>query len=254
MSGRLYIVSTPIGNLEDLTYRAHRILQEVNIIAAEDTRHTQKLCNHYGIGTTLTSYHDFNKEEKTPILLEKILEGQSIALVSDAGTPLISDPGYYLLTRAIAEGITVVPIPGPSAILTALAASGLPTDAFRYEGFLPKKSGARSRMLQVLAEEPRTIILFETPHRIKATLGEIQEWFGTRPVVLARELTKTYEEIIRGSAEEILDKYRTLNPKGEMTLLIAGKPKPKKLPKLKMGLNHHTFESAPDDGHHMAPE
>jgi len=247
MTGTLYIVSTPIGNLEDLTYRAHRILQEVHIIAAEDTRHTQKLCGHYEIGTTLTSYHDFNKEEKTPVLLEKIREGQSIALVSDAGTPLISDPGYYLLTRAIAEGMPVVPIPGPSAILTALAVSGLPTDAFRYEGFLPKKSGARSRVLQALAEEPRTIILFETPHRIKATLGEIQEIFGNRQLVIARELTKNYEEIIRGSAEEILKKYKTQSPKGEMTLVIAGKPKPKRQPKRKMGANHHLSESIRDD-------
>lgn len=254
MSGTLYIVATPIGNLEDLTYRAHRVLQEVHIIAAEDTRQTQKLCSHYGIGTTLTSYHDFNKEEKTPVLLEKMQEGQSIALVSDAGTPLISDPGYYLLTRAIAEGITVVPLPGPSAILTALTASGLPTDAFRYEGFLPKKSGARSRMLQALAEEPRTIILFETPHRIKATLGEIQEFFGTRQLVIARELTKTYEEIIRGSAEEILSKYKTQNPRGEMTLLIGGKPKPKRQPKRKMGANHHLSESTPYDMSHVVPE
>lgn len=247
MSGTLYIVSTPIGNLEDLTFRAHRTLKEVQIIAAEDTRHTQKLCSHYGIGTTLTSYHDFNKEEKTPILLEKILEGQSVALVSDAGTPLISDPGYYLLTRAIAKNIPIVPIPGPSAILTALAVSGLPTDAFRYEGFLPKKSGARARVLRSLAEEPRTIILFETPHRIKATLTEIREIFGTRHLVLARELTKTYEEIIRGSAEEILGKYQTKTPKGEMTLVIAGKPKLKKLPKIKMGANHHLSESIPGD-------
>jgi len=254
MSGTLYIVGTPIGNLEDLTYRAHRILQEVHIIAAEDTRHTQKLCIHYGIGTTLTSYHDFNKEEKTPVLLEKMQEGQSIALVSDAGTPLISDPGYYLLTRAIVEGITVVPIPGPSAILTALTASGLPTDAFRYEGFLPKKSGARSRVLQALAEEHRTIILFETPHRIKATLGEIQNFFGTRQLVIARELTKTYEEMIRGSAEEILSNYKTQNPKGEMTLVIGGKPKTKRQPKRKMGANYHLSESISDDKTHVVPE
>ena len=170
MNGILYIVSTPIGNLEDITYRAHRILNEVDFIAAEDTRHTQKLCSHYGISTTLTSYHDFNKENKTPVLLEKLQEGCSIALVSDAGTPLISDPGYYLLTRAIEADIRVVPIPGPSAILAALTASGLPTDAFHYEGFLPKKSAARFRMLQILVEETRTIILFETPHRIKITL------------------------------------------------------------------------------------
>jgi len=236
MSGILYIVSTPIGNLEDLTYRAHRILQEVSIIAAEDTRHTQKLCGHYGITTPLTSYHDFNKEHKTPVLLEKLQEGQSVALVSDAGTPLISDPGYYLLTHAIAEDISIVPIPGPSAILAALTASGLPTDAFRYEGFLPKKSGARSRMLQTLAEERRTIILFETPHRIKATLSEIQEIFGNRQLTMARELTKSYEEFIRGSAEDILARYVTQKPRGEITLVIAGRPKTKRQSKRNMAV------------------
>lgn len=253
MSGTLYIVSTPIGNLEDLTYRAHRILQEVNIIAAEDTRHTQKLCSHYGISTTLTSYHDFNKEEKTPVLLEKLQEGQSIALVSDAGTPLISDPGYYLLTRAIAEEIPVVPIPGPSAILAALAVSGMPTDAFRFEGFLPKKSGARSKVLQTLAEDPRTIILFETPHRIKATLSEIKEIFGPRRIALTRELTKTYEEIIRGSAEEILARYETQTPRGEMTLIITGKSKTKKQSNRRMAVTHHLSESGPDDFSQTAP-
>jgi len=247
MSGILYIVSTPIGNLEDLTYRAHRILQEVNIIAAEDTRHTQKLCGHFGITTTLTSYHDFNKEHKTPVLLEKLQEGQSIALVSDAGTPLISDPGYYLLTRAIAEDIPIVPIPGPSAILAALAASGLPTDAFRFEGFLPKKSGARSRLLHTLAEESRTIILFETPHRIKATLLEIQETFGNRQLTIARELTKAYEEIIRGSAEDILERYGSRNLRGEMTLVISGRPKRKKQSKRNMATNPPLSESAPDN-------
>ncbi len=254
MNGILYIVSTPIGNIEDLTYRAHRILQEVNIIAAEDTRHTQKLCRHYGITTTLTSYHDFNKEGKTPVLLEKLREGQSIALVSDAGTPLISDPGYYLLTRAITENITVVPIPGPSAILAALAASGLPTDAFRYEGFLPKKATARSRTLQALSEEPRTIILFETPHRIKATLSEIQEIFGNRRLTMAREMTKTYEEIIRGSAADILARYETQTPRGEITLVIAGRPKTKKQPSRKFPAKYRPSESKPDNLPHAAPE
>ena len=247
MIGTLYIVSTPIGNLEDITYRAHRILQEVHIIAAEDTRHTQKLCSYYGISTALTSYHDFNKEEKTSVLLEKLREGHSIALVSDAGTPLISDPGYYLLTRAIKEDIRVVPIPGPSAILTALAASGLPTDAFRYEGFLPRKSTARIRILEALAQESRTIILFETPHRIKATLSEIQEIFGNRKLAIARELTKTYEEIIRGSAEEILTRCNSENLRGEITLVIAGMPKPKKQPKKNMATTPHPSESTPCD-------
>jgi len=247
MGGTLYIVSTPIGNLEDLTYRAHRILQEVNIIAAEDTRHTQTLCHHYGITTVLTSYHDFNKEDKTPILLEHLRTGQSIALVSDAGTPLISDPGYYLVTRAIAEHIPIVPIPGPSAILAALSASGLPTDAFRYEGFLPRKSTARARALRSLEEEPRTVILFETPHRIKATLAEIREIFGDRRLVIARELTKTFEELRRGTAEDLLKKWETTTPKGEMTVIIAGKPKAKKPPKRNMAATRHPFESTPDD-------
>jgi 16S rRNA (cytidine1402-2'-O)-methyltransferase len=247
MIGTLYIVSTPIGNLEDLTYRAHRILEEVHFIAAEDTRHTQKLCDHYRIATTLTSYHDFNKEEKTPVLLEKLKQGHSIALVSDAGTPLISDPGYYLLTRAIEKNIRVIPIPGPSAILTALAASGLPTDAFRYEGFLPRKSTARIRILEALAQESRTIILFETPHRIKATLSEIQEIFGNRKLAIARELTKAYEEIIRGSAEEVLTRYTSKKPRGEITVVIAGRPKPKKHPKRNMGAILPPSESISDD-------
>ena len=251
MIGTLYIVSTPIGNLEDLTYRAHRILQEVNIIAAEDTRHTQKLCQHYGITTILTSYHDFNKETKTPVLLEKLREGQSIALVSDAGTPLISDPGYYLLTRAIAENIPIVPIPGPSAILTALAASGLPTDTFRYEGFLPRKSTARTRALQALAEVPQTVILFETPHRIQATLMAISKSFGDRRLVIARELTKTFEEILRGTAADIMERWKNRSPKGEITLVIAGKPKVKKQPKRKMGVKDQPSESEPDG---LSPE
>ena len=167
--------------------------------------------------------------------------------MSDAGTPLISDPGYYLLTRAIREYIRVVPIPGPSAILTALAASGLPTDAFRYEGFLPRKSTARIRILETLAEESRTIILFETPHRIKATLSEIQEIFGNRKLAIARELTKTYEEIIRGSAEEILARYNSQKPRGEITVVIAGRPKPKKQPKRNMAATLPPSESIPCD-------
>ena len=225
MPGTLYLVSTPIGNLEDLTFRAHRILQEVSVIAAEDTRHTQKLCRHYKIHTPLTSYHDFNKEEKTPVLLE-LLEGEkSIALVSDAGTPLISDPGYYLVTRAIAIDVPVVPIPGPSSVIAALSVAGLPTDAFTFIGFLPKKSSARTRLLQSLQEDSKTIILFETPHRIKATLLAIKEIFGERRVAIGRELTKTHEEVIRGTAREILLATPSRVFKGEMTLVIQGKGK-----------------------------
>ena len=225
MPGILYLVSTPIGNLEDLTFRAHRILHEVSVIAAEDTRHTQKLCRHYQIHTRLTSYHDFNKEEKTPVLLELLQDDKSIALVSDAGTPLISDPGYYLVTRAIAINVPIVPIPGPSSLIAALSVAGLPTDAFTFIGFLPKKSAARTRLLQTLQEDNKTIILFETPHRIKATLLAIQEIFGDRRIVIGRELTKTHEEIIRGTAREILESNSSRVLKGEMTLVIQGKEK-----------------------------
>lgn len=228
MYGTLYIVSTPIGNLEDLTFRAHRILRDVSVIAAEDTRHTQTLCRHYAIHTPLTSYHDFNKTEKTPILLERLKEGKSIALVSDAGTPLISDPGYYLVTRAIDGHVPIVPIPGPSSIMAALCTAGLPTDAFTFLGFLPKKSAARIALLRSLLEESRTIVLFETPHRIQTTLSAIQEIFGDRRVAIAREMTKTHEEMIRGTAEEIVSSTPPRVLKGEMTLLIEGRTKRKK--------------------------
>ncbi len=228
MIGTLYIVSTPIGNMEDFTYRAHRLLKEVSVIAAEDTRHTQKLCAHYGIHTPLTSYHDFNKEEKTPVLLQRMLEGQSVALVSDAGTPLISDPGYYLVTRAIEKNIPIIPIPGPSAVLAALSISGLPTDAFRFEGFLPRKSAAKTRLLQELIDEPRTTILFETPHRIMNTLGLIHETLGERRIALTRELTKTHEETLRGPAETIMQACQKKTWKGEITLVVEGKKKMKR--------------------------
>ena len=228
MVGTLYIVSTPIGNMEDFTYRAHRILQEVTVIAAEDTRHTQKLCSHYGIHTPLTSYHDFNKEEKTPVLVQRLQEGQSVALVSDAGTPLVSDPGYYLVTRAIEKSIPIIPIPGPSAVLAALSISGLPTNAFRFEGFLPRKATAKTRLLQELIDEPRTTILFETPHRIMKTLSLIQEIIGDRRLALTRELTKSHEETLRGHADAIMQACRNRTLKGEITLVVEGTKKTKR--------------------------
>ncbi len=251
MPGTLYIVSTPIGNLEDFTFRAHRILQEVSVIAAEDTRHTQILCRHYHIHTPLTSYHDFNKEEKTPILLELLQQGKSIALVSDAGTPLISDPGYYLATRAIALNVPLVPIPGPSSVLAALSVAGLPTDAFTFVGFLPKKQAARARLLESLQEDSKTIVMFETPHRLKATLLTIQEIFQDRRVAIARELTKTHEEILRGTAQTILlsSHSRTTPLKGEMTLIIEGKTKRKKQIREERtcAVTHRLFESPRDN-------
>ncbi len=222
IAGTLYIVSTPIGNLEDITLRALHILKDVRIIAAEDTRHTQKLLQHYHISTAQTSYHDHNKEEKAEILISRLQEGHDVALVSDAGTPGISDPGYYLINRAIEEGIRVMPVPGPTASIAALSISGLPTDAFVFEGFLPSKKTARQKKLRELSGERRTLILFEAPHRLASTLKDIAEVLGDRKIVLTRELTKIFEEVIRGRVSEVIAKIEGRRLKGEMTLLLEG--------------------------------
>jgi 16S rRNA (cytidine1402-2'-O)-methyltransferase len=227
-AGTLFIVSTPIGNLEDITIRAVRVLKEVGVIAAEDTRHTKQLCTHFGITTPLTSYHDFNKEEKTAVLLERLRSGVSVALVSDAGTPVISDPGYFLITRSIEAGIRVVPVPGPSAVLAALAASGLPTDAFRFEGFLPRKDGPRSKRIESLREDSASLILFESPHRIGKLLASLRAILGNRRAVLARELTKRFEEFHRGTLDELLTQVQGHPPKGEITLVVEGVSKRKR--------------------------
>lgn len=222
MSGNLYIVSTPIGNLEDITLRALRILKEVGIVAAEDTRHTRKLLSRYDIHVPITSYHDFNKYEKTEVLLAKLKEGIDIALVSDAGTPGISDPGYYLIKRAIEEDIKVIPIPGATALTSALSVSGLPTDRFTFLGFLPKKRSPRENALRLLSEIDHTIILYESPHRFLKTLKDLREILGERRISAARELTKIHEEVIRGTLSEVMDKFKT-RPKGEIVIIIEGK-------------------------------
>lgn len=219
--GRLYIVSTPIGNLEDLTLRAIRILKEAAIIAAEDTRHTQKLLNHYQIATHQTSYHDHNKEEKAEILISKIKDGKDIALVCDAGTPGISDPGYYLIKRAIEEAIQVVPIPGVSAVIAGLSVSGLSTDRFIFEGFLPKGK-ARHKYLKTLEKEERTIVFYESPHRLLKTLRDIYDVLGNRRMVVGRELTKLHEEIARGEVLDIIKSFEDRKIKGEVTIIIEG--------------------------------
>ena len=221
--GVLYIIPTPIGNLEDITLRALRILKEVDVLASEDTRHTQKLLSHFEISKVLTSYHDFNKEEKAPVLLQFLKEGRNVGLVCDAGTPTISDPGYLLINQAIDHGITVIPLPGPSALLTALSGSGLPTDAFIFNGFLPKKKTARLRVIDELKDEKKTLIFFETPHRILTILEEFYSVFGDRRAVIARELTKKFEEFIYGALSDIVKKKWAV--KGEITLLIEGKRK-----------------------------
>jgi 16S rRNA (cytidine1402-2'-O)-methyltransferase len=221
--GTLYIVSTPIGNMEDITLRALRILKEVDLIAAEDTRKTGLLLKHFGIQTPLTSYFEGNELRKSEFILAKLKEGKNIALVSDAGTPGISDPGFRLIRLTIENQLPTVPIPGSSAAITALSVSGLPTDAFLFKGFLPHKSKKRKDLLKELENVRETLILYESPHRISETLSDIVEILGDREIVLTRELTKVYEEIIRGKASEILIQIGDRTLKGEITLVISGK-------------------------------
>jgi 16S rRNA (cytidine1402-2'-O)-methyltransferase len=222
MSGQLYLVATPIGNLEDITYRAVRILGEVDLIACEDTRHTHKLLEHYGIDKPTISYHEHNEAERSEELISRLLAGTRIALVSDAGMPLVSDPGFRLVRAAVHWKIPVNAIPGPSAALTALAASGLPTDSFHFGGFLPSKPGQRAKALEALASELSTLIFYEAPHRILEALEAIEAALGPRPVVVARELTKIHEEYLRGTAAEIRTQLESRDAiKGEMTILIG---------------------------------
>lgn len=221
-TGILYICGTPIGNLEDITLRALKILKEVNLIAAEDTRHTKKLLNHYQINTKVTSYYEYNKFKKAPYLVEILKNGQDIALVSDAGMPGISDPGYVLINLALKNNIKIIPIPGVSALITALVVSGLPTDKFVFEGFLPRKIKERKRYFKSIENEERTIIFYETPHRLKKSLKDMLEIWGDRRVVVARELTKLYEEIIRGKLSRVLIEISTKEIKGEITLVVQG--------------------------------
>ncbi len=221
-TGTLYLVSTPIGNLEDITLRALRVLKEVELIAAEDTRRTRRLLRHYQISRPLISYHDHNKEARSPSLLEKLNSGKSLALVSDAGTPGISDPAFYLVRLAIQHGVPVVPVPGPSALISALIVSGLPPDRFAFEGFLPAKSGRRRKKLQALAGEERTILFFESPYRLKRTLEDILEIMGDRRATVARELTKKFEEVARGTVAHLLDHFEEKKPRGEVVIVLAG--------------------------------
>jgi 16S rRNA (cytidine1402-2'-O)-methyltransferase len=222
MPGTLYVVATPIGNLEDITQRALRVLREVELIAAEDTRRTRVLLDHYQIDKALTSLYEHNEAHKAPGLIRRLEQGESIALVSEAGTPLISDPGFRLVQLAIARGLPVVPLPGPSAVIAALMAAGLPTDRFVFEGFLPKKPGKRRRRLQALQDEPRTTVFYESPRRLQDLLREIQTWWGDRRVVVARELTKKFEELLRGQISEVQTQLVTRPPLGEVTVVVEG--------------------------------
>jgi 16S rRNA (cytidine1402-2'-O)-methyltransferase len=221
----LYVVGTPIGNLEDMTFRGIRILQTVDLIAAEDTRHTGKLLQHFQIKTPQVSYHEHNRSSRIPELLEKLHQGKAIAIVTDAGVPGISDPGYELVKSCVEMGITVVPIPGPSAAITALSAAGLPTDRFVFEGFLPAKTQQRREHLKSLQTESRTLIFYASPHRLRETLQDLAEILGCdRQIVIARELTKLYEEFWRGTIAEAISNYNDREPQGEYTLVLAGNP------------------------------
>lgn len=221
--GRLYVVATPIGNMDDITIRALRVLGEVELVAAEDTRHTGKLLARHHIKATLTSYHEHNEKERTPLLVAKMIEGASVALVTDAGTPSVSDPGYRLIRTAAERGVPVSPIPGASAAIAALSVSGLPSDAFAFEGFPSRKKGRRIAQLESLATESRTLIFYESPKRVCAFLRQIEAIMGDRYAVLVREMTKLHEEIFRGTVSEIalaLEKRPAV--KGELTLVLSG--------------------------------
>ncbi len=223
-AGSLYVVATPIGNLQDITLRALEVLKTVDLVAAEDTRKTAQLLRHFGVDAALVSYHEHNEAARTPQLLRRLQQGASIAVVSNAGTPGVSDPGYRLVTAAAGAGLRVVPVPGVSAATAALSASGLATDAFVFEGFLSKKAGRRLQQIQALASETRTVILYESPQRILALIQELIAAFGDRRAVLAREMTKLHEEFVRGRLSEIRDALRSRSEvKGECTLLVAGR-------------------------------
>lgn len=223
MAGKLYLCATPIGNLEDITYRVLRILKEVDVIAAEDTRHSIKLLNHFEINTPMTSYHEFNKVEKADVIVNMIKEGKNVAVITDAGTPGISDPGEVLVSKCFEAGIEVSSIPGPAACITALTMSGLPTRRFVFEAFLPRDKKERQLVLEELKQETRTIIVYEAPHHLLATLKELFKELGNRRVTLCRELTKKYEEAKQSYLQELIEKYETEEVKGECVLVIEGR-------------------------------
>ena len=222
--GTLHVVSTPIGNLEDITLRALRVLNTVSVIAAEKAAHTRVLCAHHGIRTRLTSYNQHNRLKKAPQLIAALMEGKDIALVTDAGTPGISDPGGFLINRAAAEGIRVTPVPGPSAVSAALSVSGFPTERFVFAGFLPNRSAGRKRALAAYEREPRTLVFFEAPHRLEGMLADLLEVLGDRSMVMLREMTKVFEEVRRGPVSVIAEETAREGVRGELTIVVEGCP------------------------------
>lgn len=228
---QLYVVATPIGNLADISERAHQVFEAVDIIAAEDTRHTKRLLNHLGINKQLIAVHDHNESQAAAVLIDRLGQGQNVALVSDAGTPLIADPGYHVLKEVVQAGFNVVPVPGACAVITALCASALPTDRFIFDGFLPPKTGARQQYFQSIQGEERTVVVYESPHRIVASLQDLQTVLGDeKEIVVARELTKTFETFLRGSISQVLSQVEadSNQQKGEFVLMIRGAPQAKK--------------------------
>lgn len=238
--GKLYLVATPIGNLEDITYRAVKILNEVDVIAAEDTRHSLKLLNHLNISKPLISYHRHNEDNKTEVLIKKLLNGENIALITDAGTPAISDPGEEVVKQAIENNIEVIPVPGACALINALIASGMNTKEFIFYGFLPLNKKLRKNKLEEIKKENKTIILYEAPHKINQTLKDLLDEIGNRNIVIARELTKIHEEFIRGTVSEIIENYNEL--KGEIIILIEGNDKSDSNEELKEILKNMNLE------------
>jgi 16S rRNA (cytidine1402-2'-O)-methyltransferase len=223
--GTLFLVATPIGNLEDMTFRAVRVLKEASIVAAEDTRRTRRLLDHFGVGTSIVSLFEHNERARIPQLLGRLAAGQSVAVVTDAGSPAIADPGFPLVRAAVQAGVRVVPVPGPSAVIAALQVSGLPTDAFTFAGYLPPRTAARRRRLGELAERRETLVAFETPHRIDQTLDDLDAVWGDRTICLCRELTKRFEDVVRGTAAEVRAQLSPERRRGEFVLVLSGRGK-----------------------------
>ncbi|MEY4071447.1 MAG: ribosomal small subunit methyltransferase [Candidatus Eisenbacteria bacterium] len=239
--GTLFLVATPIGNLEDVTARALRVLRESDLVAAEDTRHTRRLLSHFGIPAQVVSLHEHNERARAASLVERIQAGHDVALVTDAGSPGIADPGFPIVRAAVAAGVRVESIPGPSAVITALQVSGLPTDAFLFAGFLPPKGAARRRRLEELSGHRETIVVFESPHRIEACLEDLEAVWGDRPIALARELTKLHEQVLRGSAREVRAALRAEWRRGEMVLVLGGRTRAER------GRERETEDETEDD-------
>jgi 16S rRNA (cytidine1402-2'-O)-methyltransferase len=227
-AGKLYLVPTPIGNMGDITRRALEVLKDVDLVACEDTRRSGSLLKHFGLKKKLISYHDFNEARRAEQLLTKIKQGMSVAVVTDAGSPGISDPAYRIVQAAIAGEVKIVPLPGPTAIIPALSASGLPTDRFFFEGFLSHKTAARRKRLEQLKEFEHTLVFYESPHRIEKTLGDVLDILGDRRACLAREISKMYEQFLRGNISDLLDSVKAKPPKGEIVLVVAGDKEKKK--------------------------